>query len=56
MRLDRYNQIGEAYQSGIKLAELCKRFDCHPSDIYRAIDRLGIPRRNEKSPGGQSEA
>jgi len=48
IRLARYREIGDDYQSGMKVDEICRKYSCHATDIYRAIDRLGLPRRQDE--------
>jgi hypothetical protein len=32
----------------LKVDEICRKYSCHATDIYRAIDRLGLPRRQDE--------
>lgn len=51
MRLNRYRLIEADYRDGLRIDDICKKHDCHPSDVYRALDRLRAPRRNDKGAG-----
>jgi len=47
---DEQAQVAERYLAGENVSELARAFGCHRDAIRRALDRLGVERRDNRTP------